>query len=77
MDERKVNICRAAYGPGPDNKRCKDCALLLEIGYHNKNYYKCSLRKHKMGKATDHKANFPTCAKFQQLTAPREIIFVR
>jgi len=60
----KSNPCIALHGPGPADKRCKDCALCY-YNQFSKRYYKCELRGSTRGPATDHRANWPTCGKFQ------------
>ena len=59
----KTNPCIAVYGPGPAEKRCTDCTHLRRM-QHDKVYIKCDLRKRTHGPGTDHRAGWPTCAKF-------------
>lgn len=58
----KANPCIKLHGTGPDDKRCKHCALCYQ---HRGKYFKCELRRTTRGPGTDHKANWPTCGKFQ------------
>lgn len=64
-----INPCVRLYGLGPENVRCKDCRLLF---YHTtaKKFFKCELRRYSHGPATDHRANWPACARFVQNTFP-------
>jgi hypothetical protein len=64
----KINPCLKLHGPGPADKRCKDCALFIRREM-SKTYFKCELRGITRGPATDHRANWPTCGKFQTLEA--------
>lgn len=61
--KKKVNpmlVC----GKGPEDKRCKHCAHFIVKEFHNKTYFKCEFRGDTNGAGTDHRANWPTCAKF-------------
>jgi hypothetical protein len=51
------------FGFGPTDKRCKHCAFLIKKVY-DKNYYKCKYRNNSNSAATDHRINWPACAKF-------------
>lgn len=59
-----INPCIRAYGRGPEDAKCKTCALLRRKHYA-KTYIKCSLRRDTNGPGTDHKANWPACGKYQ------------
>jgi len=65
------NPCVRAFGPGPEEKRCKECAH-LNVRRYSKNYYKCALRKETAGPATDHRVGWRGCAKFQSKEATSE-----
>ncbi len=52
-----------AYGPGPEGKRCKRCIHCYRKIYAGV-YYKCRLRGDTNGAGTDHRANWPACARF-------------
>lgn len=62
-----INPCIGVFGPGPDAFRCKSCKNLLARGNGAKNFYKCALRTITNGPATDHKANWPACGKFDKI----------
>lgn len=58
------NPCIRAFGHGPEGRRCKDCDLFVVLQY-SKRYFKCRLRQFTHGPATDHRANWPACGKFE------------
>jgi hypothetical protein len=60
------NPCVRLYGPGPENKQCKECAHLH--GYQQAaTWYKCDQRpKHKRGISGDHRVRWPACKRFVQ-----------
>lgn len=63
------NPCVAFYGAGPAGKRCKECAhLVMWLDHGNGRIYKCDLRKNTSGAATDHRVNWPACARWQAVT---------
>lgn len=59
----RTNPCVAAYGPGPEGKRCGDCAHLIAHRFA-KTYYKCDLRVQTASAASDHRVRWPACARF-------------
>ena len=59
----KTNPCIAVYGPGPADTHCTDCTHLRRM-QRDKTYIKCDLRKRTHGAGTDHRALWPTCARF-------------
>lgn len=61
----KVNPMRLKLGAGPDDKRCKHCAHFIRKEYA-KTYFKCAFRGDTNGPGTDHRANWPTCVKFEE-----------
>jgi hypothetical protein len=61
----KHNPMVAAYGPGPEDRRCWDCAHLLRYQAGG-TWFKCDLRYNTGGAATDHRARWPTCARFEE-----------
>jgi hypothetical protein len=63
-----ANPCVRVYGPGPDDKRCKDCRLFLRKGQYSNTYFKCLLRGNTNGPGTDHRANWDACKRFVQDT---------
>jgi len=58
-----ANPCVRVYGPGPENEICKHCRLLYPH-HMAKTYYKCELREFTHGPGTDHRVNWPACARF-------------
>jgi hypothetical protein len=60
-----INPCIAVFGAGPDGSKCKNCKQLRSKA-GSKTFYKCALRSITNGPATDHKINWPGCAKFEQ-----------
>lgn len=60
---RKINPMIAAYGPGPSELKCKSCKHFLRFK-QSKTWFKCALRRNG-GPATDHRANWPACARFE------------
>ena len=58
-----ANPCVKLYGPGPENTLCKQCKLLFAHKM-SKKYFKCELRGFTHGPGTDHRANWPACARF-------------
>lgn len=63
--EIEPNEMRRVYGPGPDGKRCKTCVFLRRKRMGG-TYLKCSLRIETNGAATDHRAGWLTCAKYEE-----------
>jgi len=60
------NPCITKYGIGPIGWHCKECAHLIRVGGHARDYRKCDLRKITNGKASDHKVSWPACARFEK-----------
>ncbi len=56
------NPCVAAYGRDPMGRSCKFCANLKRYG----RYMKCALRHNTASAATDHRANWPACGKYER-----------
>lgn len=52
------------YGPGPGSAKCKTCAHLVRLR-RGGTYRKCDLRANTHGAATDHKATWPACGKYE------------
>jgi len=63
--KKKLNPMIKHWGKGPEDKRCKNCKFCYSKSY-SKTYYKCEFRGDTNGPGTDHRANWPTCGKFQQ-----------
>ena len=62
----KPNPLIKYYGKGPEGTKCKECKHLYRKQYAG-TYIKCDLRENTNGHGTDHKANWPTCGKFEKL----------
>lgn len=62
----KRNPMLVVVGKDPENRRCADCAHLFMVGGVSGRYYKCDLRRVTGGPATDHRVNWPACAKFEE-----------
>lgn len=62
----RVNPCVALFGKGPDGKTCRTCAQLMRRGGASKVYLKCALRKNTNGPATDHRAGWMACSKYEE-----------
>lgn len=59
------NPLRAKYGAGPEGQTCKGCVHLLKIHYHDQRYLKCDMRRLTHGSASDHRARWLACGKFE------------
>lgn len=68
--KQEGNPCIAVYGQGPEGQVCKGCMhLRYPINRNPKaHHWKCDLRKLSHGAATDHKVNWPSCARYEQRT---------
>lgn len=64
------NPCVVAYGPGPEGATCSGCRHLYAQGGVAGRYLKCELRRNTGGPATDHRARWPACSKFEVPDAP-------
>lgn len=63
------NPCVRLFGPGPDGETCRHCAHLLRKRM-SKTYLKCALRQNTSGPATDHKAKWNACTRFEKTCHP-------
>lgn len=63
---RKGNPLVAVFGPGPEGTTCRSCVHLYHHGGHARSYLKCDLRRFTHGPGTDHRAGWPTCAKYEE-----------
>jgi hypothetical protein len=61
----RENPMPSVYGPGPADKRCRDCVHLL-VFEQSRRWFKCELRRMSSSVVTDHRATWPTCGKFEQ-----------
>lgn len=59
------NPCLDVFGAGPDDARCTSCAHLELHNGGSQNYYKCNLWPITGGPGTDHRLNWPACAKYE------------
>lgn len=64
LDLMTNHLMRARHGAGPEGKRCKQCAHLIEHYAHRK-FFKCTLHGVSMSAATDWRANRAACGKFE------------
>lgn len=65
LKHKKANPLIKFFGKGPDNEKCKSCVHFYRKKF-SKTYFKCALRGDTAGPGTDHRANWPSCAKFQK-----------
>lgn len=63
--KRGINPCLRLYGLGPEGDHCKTCTHLF-VRSRAGTYYKCDLRTITDGAATDHRAGWPTCGRYQR-----------
>ena len=63
----RVNPCVRLYGPGPEGAKCETCVQLLRKRL-SKTYLKCDFRENTNGAATDHKAGWAACARYEEAT---------
>lgn len=61
----KANPCLVVYGPGPEGTTCKSCVHLYAQRGVAGHYLKCELRRNTRGPGTDHRAGWPSCAKYE------------
>lgn len=61
--EIEPNPCIHAYGLGPEGKKCKTCSHLFRSWV---TWFKCDLRRRMHGAATDHRANWRACGKYEE-----------
>ena len=52
-------------GPGPQGRLCRDCTHLLTYQMGTR-WFKCALRPHSNSTATDHRAKWPACVRFEE-----------
>lgn len=63
------NPCRRFHGPGPEGVTCTNCTHLYAV-HKSKTYWKCNLRKHTNGPASDHRVRWLACAKYEKEKSP-------
>ena len=59
-----VNPCVRLYGLREPAQKCKNCVLLAYHRCARRKYFKCKLRGFTHGPGTDHRVNWPACARF-------------
>lgn len=59
---KKVNPMVKDNGPGPEDKKCKDCVYIQGFK-QSATWHRCKLRN---GGRGDHKANWETCSLFKE-----------
>jgi hypothetical protein len=58
------NPCVRKFGPNDDKRmKCKTCCNLYGRVV-SKTYYKCKLRVETRGRGSDHRVNWPACARY-------------
>jgi hypothetical protein len=62
--KRSANPMVRTWGEGPAGVACAKCSHLFARQFAGR-YYKCDLRKLSNGPGTDHRVNWPACAKFE------------
>jgi len=60
----RIRVMRAMYGKR-DDKKCRTCKF-LEHYKQSASWMKCKFSKHTGGTATDWKARWPACGKFEE-----------
>jgi hypothetical protein len=60
------NPCVARFGRRDPAEKCKHCRLFIRKHY-SKTYFKCQLRGDTNGPATDHRANWAACKRFEPI----------
>lgn len=60
-----VNPCIRLYGVGPEGVKCKTCKHLFAHTM-GKRWYKCDLRNFTHGPGSDHRVNWPACARYEE-----------
>lgn len=64
------NPCVLAYGAGPEGATCRSCIQLYAQPGVAGRYLKCALRANTGGPATDHRAGWPACARYEPGRGP-------
>jgi hypothetical protein len=65
MPNAKKTNPMLVFGAGPEGKTCKTCKALRALQMGNR-YYKCVHRKLTHGPGSDHRVNWPACARYQE-----------
>lgn len=65
----KGNPLLPIYGPGPRQgvgETCRSCRHLYRVCGIAKHVLKCDLRRNTSGEATDHRAGWPSCGRYEE-----------
>lgn len=65
-DRIRANPMIPIYGEGPEGTTCASCVHLVLQGGTSGRYLKCELRRNTRGPATDHRARWPACGKYEE-----------
>jgi hypothetical protein len=64
--KRASNPLLRTFGPGPEGAKCKTCANFALKGGCARTYFKCKLFGNTNGPATDWRANWLACKKWEK-----------
>lgn len=64
------NPCVIAFGAGPEGATCRTCIQLYAQPGVAGRFLKCAMRRNTSGPATDHRAGWPACAKYEPGRTP-------
>jgi hypothetical protein len=62
----KGNPLLPIFGEGPEGVTCRSCRHLYRVGGIAKHVLKCDLRRVTSGEATDHRAGWPSCGRYEE-----------
>ena len=68
---KSLRQMHAAFGATVD-QQCKNCKSFLRLNIHNKTYFKCARYKVTSGPATDWRAGWQACGKFETVEEDRD-----
>jgi len=63
--EVRIKQMHGVYGKGPEGKKCKTCTHLYRVG-KARLFLKCELNKVTRGPATDWRAGYEACGKYEE-----------
>ncbi len=63
--EERIKQMHGVYGVGPAGKKCKTCAHLFKQG-KARFFLKCNLNKVTNGPATDWRAGYQACGRYEE-----------
>ena len=69
LPHMRANPLIARAGEGPAGVTCSTCKHLIKHS-DSRNYYKCAYRGDTSSAATDHRVNWPACAKYEENEQP-------